>query len=306
MPLFHVHTFLALSAVLAFWLVIGTGEMRKQIAILLAAAFLPATWIVWMITDHFRAKSILAWAPGWLQSDPGFSNSAFKFWIENFGLTLPGMIALFGIVVWRWAKKAPPVVVAESAEVAPVEEISKSISPSRERNRRAFAFVVPAAGVFLFACFVKTAPWGWDNTKLIIWAYFICLPFLWSELIAGFLWPVRAGLCFVLFVSGFVSLIGGLKVGSPGFDIADRIELNALANVLEKIPVKERFAAFPVYNHPLLLDGRKLVLGYPGHLWTQGFDYGPIEQQLNALMLGAPDWRERATLCTRAISLGSE
>jgi hypothetical protein len=50
MPLFHVHTFLALSIVLGFWLLIGTWETRKQIALLLAAAFVPATWIVWMIT----------------------------------------------------------------------------------------------------------------------------------------------------------------------------------------------------------------------------------------------------------------
>ena len=50
-----------------------------------------------------------------------------------------------------------------------------------------FAFVVPAAGIFLFAIFVKTAPWGWDNTKLIIWAYFICLPFLWEPLGRPFL-----------------------------------------------------------------------------------------------------------------------
>jgi hypothetical protein len=55
------------------------------------------------------------------------------------------------------------------------------------------------------------------------------------------------------------------------------------------------------------MNGRKVVLGYPGHLWTQGFDYGAIEQQLKALMLGAPGWRERArALHTRYIYWGSE
>jgi hypothetical protein len=63
---------------------------------------------------------------------------------------------------------------------------------------------------------------------------------------------------------------------------------------VRELPIKERFAAFPTYNHPLLMNGRKVVLGYGGHLWTQGFDYAPIERQLQALMLGAPDWRERA------------
>ncbi|MGB8341159.1 MAG: hypothetical protein WCE51_06185 [Chthoniobacterales bacterium] len=328
MPLFHVHTFLALSAVLAFWLVIGTWEMRKQIAILLTAAFLPATAIVWMITDHFQAKSILAWAPGWLQSDPGFAvpsldfwfvkiPSKLGFWIYNFGLMLPLMIALVGVIGWRMWKslKAPAnagnPAPAPDSEPAPTQEASTSASEKRvldPATLRAFAFVAPAAGIFLFALFVKTAPWGWDNTKLIIWAYFICLPFLWQELIAKLLITERIGVCFLLFASGFVCLIGGLKVGSPGFDIADRTEINAVATVLRDIPIKERFAAFPTFNHPLLLDGRKVVLGYPGHLWTQGFgDYGKVEQQLRALMLGAPDWRERArALHARYIFWGRE
>jgi hypothetical protein len=315
LPLFHVHTFLALSALLAFWLLIGSWEMRKQIAILLAAAFIPATCIVWMITDHFQAKSILAWAPGWLQSDPGFSDNVFTFWIKNFGLTLPAMIALVGVVVWQvWQISFPnpapapaPAPAAPDPAPNPESEIGSRIRMPDFLRFPAFAFVIPAALIFLFALFVKTAPWGWDNTKLMIWSYFICLPFLWSELIAR--WPVlvRAAACFLLFTSGFVSLLGGLKAGSPGFDIADRTQLDAVAAVVKPLPIRERFAAFPTYNHPLLMDGRKVVLGYGGHLWTQGFDYAPIEQELRALMLGAPGWRERArALRARYLFWGEE
>jgi len=346
MPLFHVHTFLALSIVLGFWLLIGTWETRKQVALLLAAAFVPATWIVWMITDHFQAKSILAWAPGWLQSDPGFVVSALHFgfvkippalgfWIYDFGLTLPLMIALVGVVVWRmWgtvaegkSQKSRFLILLAPASLlllftlfvladhwgcdvrklpiwiccilfALVSLLAwitiRTLEPFRNVISSAFAFVIPAAAIFLVALFVKTAPWGWDNTKLIIWAYFICLPFLWRELILKWPWPLRAGVCFVLFASGFVSLIGGLATGRPGFDIANRTELEAVATVVRELPIKERFATYPTYNHPLLMNGRKVVLGYGGHLWTQGFDYAPIERQLQALMFGVPDWRERA------------
>ena len=296
MPFFHVHTFLALSIVLAFWLLIGTWELRKPVALLLAAAFVPATGIIWMITDHFQAKSILAWAPGWVQSDPGFAvpalsfwfvkiPAALGFWIYNFGFTLPAIITLIGVLGWRTWKKW----------TAGERVFSSS-----------FAFVLPAVAIFLFALFVKTAPWGWDNTKLMIWAYFISLPFLWRELLAKWPWPAGVGACFLLFASGFVSLLGGLAA-SAGFDLADRTELEAVATVVHKLPIEERFAAFPTYNHPLLLNGRKVVLGYPGHLWTQGFDYAPIERQLKTLMLGAPDWRERArALHTRYIFWGRE
>ena len=77
---------------------------------------------------------------------------------------------------------------------------------------------------------------------------------------------------------------------------------------MKKLPISERFAAFPTYNHPLLLNGRKVVLGYPGHLWTQGFaDYAKVENQLRGLMAGVPDWRERARkLHARYLFWGNE
>jgi hypothetical protein len=262
-----------------------------------------------------------------VQSDPGFAipvlqfwfvkiPAALGFWIYNFGLTLPATIALLGVIGWGvWKDPAPTRAPARDRDRdrdrnpdAPITSTGTRwfIWFNRMRSSDAFAFVIPAVAIFLLALFVKTAPWGWDNTKLIIWSYFICLPFLWRELIAKWPWPVRAAVCFLLFASGFVSLLGGLT-RSAGFDLADRTELEAVATVLRKLPIKERFAAFPTYNHPLLLNGHKVVLGYPGHLWTQGFDYGPIEQQLKALMLGAPDWRERArALHTRYIYWGPE
>ena len=66
------------------------------------------------------------------------------------------------------------------------------------------------------------------------------------------------------------------------------------ANTWNGLPLESRFAAYPTYNHPVLLQGRKAVLGYPGHLWTEGFDYGDANNRLTALMNGAPNWREMA------------
>src|ERR1700730_4982340 len=80
MPLFHVHTFLALSIVLACMLIIGKARMRRHIVTLLASSFLPATFFVWLITDHFQAGSVLEWHPGWVQSDEEFARSIFSFW----------------------------------------------------------------------------------------------------------------------------------------------------------------------------------------------------------------------------------
>ena len=158
-----------------------------------------------------------------------------------------------------------------------------------------FAFVIPAVALFLISCLVKTAPWEWDNIKLIIWAYLIVLPFLWSELVSRWAFPIRAAVCVALFGSGFVTVFGGLAAGKGGYGMADRTELDAVGVAVSKLPADARYAAYPTYNHPLLLQGRKIILGYAGHVWTQGFEFGPAGAKLTDLMNGAPGWKKIAS-----------
>ena len=96
---------------------------RKQLAWLAGAAFLPATFFVWLITDHFHAGSVLQWNPGWVQNNGDFARPLaafaqqpaqrpprrcpgsvgtlkhfFQFWVINFGITLPLIIALLALL----------------------------------------------------------------------------------------------------------------------------------------------------------------------------------------------------------------
>jgi len=311
MPLFHVHTFLALTIVLlvalfferpTFPKIFGKAPIRRHAAALLAGALIPATFFVWLVTDQFHAKSMLKWHPGWVQDSADFSapffrigpaNFAtdaphlwfarktwngviapfFQFWLTNFGLWVPLALALIALCIWRAWKagwrwdKTPP------ADLA---------------------FVLPAIVIFAVGYFVQTTPWDWDNLKLMVWGYFLILPFLWSDLIARWAFPERAVTCVALFASGFITLLGGLTAGHPGFGLIDRARLDAVGDAVRPLPMEARFASYPTYNHPLLLQGRKVILGYPGHLWTEGFDYNIANNQLTALMRGAPNWREAA------------
>jgi hypothetical protein len=312
MPLFHVHTFIALTIVLVIALfferltwpkIFSEAPLRRHAATLLSAALIPATFFVWLVTDQFHAKSMVKWRPGWVQDSADFSapffrmggaanfGSAtafgsllqktwngvvapfFQFWLTNFGLWVLLALALVALcgwhawkAGWRWGKKPP-------ADVA---------------------FVLSAVVIFAIGYFVQTAPWDWDNLKLMVWGYFLILPFLWSDLIGRWAFPERAVTCIALFASGFITLLGGLAAGHPGFGLMDRARLDAIGTAVRPLPVEARFAAYPTYNHPLLLQGRKVVLGYPGHLWTEGFDYDNPNRQLTALMRGAPNWREAA------------
>jgi hypothetical protein len=362
MPLFHVHTFLALSFVLAFLFLflLPNSRARKQLAFLAGAALLPATFFVWLVTDRFHAGTVMQWNPGWVQNNGDFArplaafsnppgavatpvsgffgtiNHFFQFWIINFGITIPliiALVALLGIRTWKQRNEPAPAkiyLVAFLAALAvllvvfaclfsylslgyslfvvlaiiPPVALAALILPSTALLGRDWkqtipinastAFVIPAVALFLISCFVKTAPWEWDNIKLIIWAYLLVLPFLWSEVISRWAFPIRALVCVVMFGSGFVTLFGGLAAGKTGFGLANRAEVDAVGKAVRKLPAEARYAAFPIYNHPLLLQGRKVVLGYPGHVWTQGFNYGDDAAKLTTLMQGAPDWKQTA------------
>ena len=285
MPLFHTHTFIALNFVLAV-LFLGRRQSRASLIKLVAAAFFPATFFVWLTTDHFRAGSFFEWHLGWTQNVDEFAMPFFFFWFVNFGLFLLLAIVLVGIVAR--------------------EEWRKWKAGDREISTDAL-YLAAACLIFLFACSVKSAPWAWDNIKLIIWAYFLTLPVLWNRLIRSWPLPVRAGACFLLFFSGFVNLFGGLAAGRPGLEFANRFETDVVASVTRSLPVEARFAAFPTYNHTLLLNGRKLVCGYTGHLWTQGIDYAPVEAKLTSLMSGQDNWLELAhELRVRYLFWGSQ
>jgi hypothetical protein len=337
MPLFHLHTFIALTIVLVVGLfferatelkfivnlirsegMAGIGRLishpkmwpeifrgapiRRHAAALMIAAFIPATFFVWLTTDQFRAASVLKWHPGWAQDSTEFAAPFFKlgpkdfgsstsfglllqktwngviapffqFWLPNFGLWVPLALGLVGLCGWR---------------------IWKGKWRWGDRPPADIAFVVAAVVIFAFGYFVQTAPWDWDNLKLMVWGYFIILPFLWSDIIGRWAFPERAATCLLLFGSGFITLLGGLSAGHPGFGLIERARLDRIGTALQPLPVEARFATYPTYNHPVLLQGRKVVLGYPGHLWTEGFDYGKANDQLTALMNGAANWREAA------------
>ena len=338
MPLFNLHTFIALTIVLVFVLLLerpseiqfvvntarkdgsaGIGRLishptmwpeifrgapiRRHAAAMLAIALIPATFFVWLVTDHFRAASILQWHPGWAQDSPdlaapffrmggtaNFGSSTmfglllqktwngviapfFQFWLTNFGLWIPLALALVGLVGWR---------------------IWKSGWRWGDRPPADVAFVLPAIVIFAAGYFFKTAPWEWDNLKLMVWGYFLILPFLWSDIIGRWAFPERAAMCVALFGSGFVTLLGGLSAGHPGFGLIERARLDYAGAALRPLPVEARFASYPTYNHPVLLQGRKVVLGYPGHLWTEGFNSGDASNRLTELMNGAANWREAA------------
>ena len=295
MPLFHIHTFIALSIVLLV-LFLTRPASRSSLLKLVAAAVLPAAIFIWLTTDRMRAGSILQWHFGWTQNVGELKMPFFWFWVFNFGVFLPLAIAL----TWIVARQESSDFSSRQSSAPELKQPGLGLLDSVMSRARNFelsidaAYLAAAVLIFLLTISVKTAPWEWDNIKLLIWAYFITLPILWNRMLSRWPLPARAGVCLLLFFSGFVSLIGGLAAGRPGYQFASRAEIDFVAAAVRRLPLEARFAGFPTYNHSLLLNGRKMVCGYGGHLWTQGINSTEVGNKLHDLMLGQGDWKKTA------------
>jgi len=90
-----------------------------------------------------------------------------------------------------------------------------------------------------------------------------------------------------------------------GYDLATRSELDGVAAAVRQIPVTAVFAGFPTYNHPLLLNGRDMVAGYTGHLWSHGIDYEDQVAMLESMLNGDPTGGRPPVILTYATSSGS-
>ncbi len=234
MPIFNVHAFLFLSLVLAVAFVVQP-RARHGLLIFVGSAIIPASAAVYFVTGKFSAASGIRWLPGWMQADGGPG-----FWIWNFGVSLPLLLLL----AWQIRKQKTP---------------------------GAMCFAGTGILVFVICCLFSFARWEWDNTKLMVWAWLACAPFLWA-MISAWAPLVRTGVCFALFFSGALSLAGGLDA-RHGYKLASRSELAAAEQALKRVPPASRIAIKPDFNNPAILLGRPVLCGYEGHLWSHGLNY---------------------------------
>jgi hypothetical protein len=262
MPLFSLHTFLFLSAVLGGIFILRASS-RRPLGLFVAAAVLPASLCVLLVTGNFHASGGLHMAGDWL---PNFyTNDMDKGWIsvlKDFGLTLPLALATVILAI-------------------------------RKKEAEARCFAGLAVAVFGICGFVAFTRWEWDNMKLMMWCWLAIAPYLWTLVLRPLQWPAQAALCFLLFFSGAVSLFGGLDA-RHGYPIASRSELASWQAAVRNIPATDRFAAVPDYNHPLILLGRKVACGYEGHLWSHGLDYAEKMALTKDALRGAVSWQDAA------------
>jgi hypothetical protein len=255
LPLSHAHGFvvlLSMGAVLAL-----LHRPWKPWAVFFATALLVGVpQAAWMAQgSSTRAGGFVAWHVGW---DRGDANP-LVFWALNAGVFLVLYLAALG----AGRRLLPPGV-------------------SR--------FLLPFAIWFVVPNLLRLSPWIWDNVKFLFYWYVASTPLVALALA----WLSRRGtpgaIAAVLLLGG-ATASGGLdawRVASRSREhlLFDREALAFVDRLVAATPPRALVLHYPTYNSPVLLSGRRSLLGYPGHIWSQGLDASDRAAQIERFYAG--------------------
>ncbi|MEK6336238.1 MAG: hypothetical protein AABM67_15025 [Acidobacteriota bacterium] len=261
LPLIHAHSFIAVMLVGTCLALINLRRWRMWLVFLVTATLIALPQMLW--STHGSAvnmRAFIAWQFGW---DSGTENF-FWFWLKNTGLFIPLLIAA---LLWR----------RENYLV----------------SRRLLFFYLPFTLCFIIPNLVKLAPWVWDNVKILFYWWIASAPLV--ALLLARLWEGSIG-SRVLAATFFVilTLAGGLDVFAlvtrqGEYGEFDRDGVNFAEMIKQRTPPRATILHAPVHNTPVFLTGRRSLMGYPGHIWTHGLDYGPRERDIKQIYAGEPD-----------------
>ena len=260
MPLAHAHAFTVAMAIgLALALLFPDFRAWPRALGLAAVLALPQILLL-AIGSSMQSRQFLGWQMGWDRGELGLVH----FWWLNLGLFIPALL-----VALLWRGRTPVV------------------------KERLLRFYAPFALCFLVPNVVQLSPWIWDNVKFMVWwhvASAVLIALLLARLwrLGGWARAAAAGL-FVL-----LTLSGGLDLWRAA---SDKIVLPVIPpegeafarDIREKTPAGAMILHAPAYNSEVYLTGRRTLYGYPGHIWSQGLDAGPREDDLKKMYTGHPD-----------------
>jgi hypothetical protein len=260
--LIHAHSFGVLMLAGACLALIFRRRWREW-GLFFAAALLMALPQMWWSARGSATSfsSFLGWNFGWDKGEENF----IWFWFKNTGLFIPLVVAA---ILWHRGRQKPLI------------------------PRTTLIFYLPFTLFFVIPNLVRLAPWVWDNNKVIFYWYLASAPLVARLLVE--LWRTRVAwrpLVAILFVS--LTLAGALDVWrviskASEHGEFDRDGIRFAEMIKQQTPPRALILNAPTFNHPVLLTGRRSLLGYPGHIWSHGLEYAPREADIKRIYMGAP------------------
>jgi uncharacterized membrane protein len=136
-------------------------------------------------------------------------------------------------------------------------------------------------------------PWVWDNTKFFVfWALLgsILVGAVLARMLRGGVPAATAAVIalVLLCLSGGLDLARASDASVSSFLFTDKGGLKVAAWVRDNTAPDALFAAADEHNSPIsTLSGRRVLVGYPGWLWTYGLaDYAQKEKDDYSILSG--------------------
>jgi hypothetical protein len=257
LPLSHAHSF-ALALALGGALALLFPLWRAWAAFFAAALAIAAPQLVWSARGSaLHASAFLGWHLGW---DRGGHHPVW-FWLYNTGAFIPLLLG--------------------------------AVAMGRRLPRPLLRFYAPFTLCFLVPNLLRLSPWIWDNIKFLFYWYVASAPLvalLLARMARG-RWPARLlapALVLALVLSGALDVwrVASGRIAHVVFD-ADAIAFGR--GVARATPPGSVIAARPAHDSPVLLSGRPSLLGYIGHIWSQGLSMAGRDQDLANFYAGMLD-----------------
>lgn len=261
-------------------------HVRLWICFFVAAIVIGGPQILWSThKSAIKTQSFIAWQFGWdsdqqemfgskpvgsqpIETVPPFSKWFQRvpyvawFWFKNTGLFIPLLLIA---LVWKPDDYLVP--------------------------RRLLLFYLPFLLAFIVPNFVKLAPWVWDNIKMLFYWWIVSAPIV--ALLLARLWEQHVGqkvlaasLLALMTLAGTLDIVP-LLLQQGHYGEFDRDGVAFAESIKEKTPPTATILHAPIHNTPVFLTGRKSIMGYPGHIWTHGLEYGPREQEIKQIYAGS-------------------
>ncbi|MGH9839073.1 MAG: hypothetical protein ACREEM_09840 [Blastocatellia bacterium] len=229
-----------------------------------------------------------------------FSWEWLAFFIPAGLLALPQALYLSGTPVkiklaeklfhWEAGESNPLVFWLVNAGVM-IALVLAALLIKRFTTARQARFYLPFILWFLAPNIWLFAPWPWDNIKIFVYWSLVSTPFVANVL--GTLLNqrrivLRAAATALLVALTLTGAIDVLRALSPAEDIGlfSKEEMEVAALLRAQTPPNAVILHAPIHNSVVALSGRRSVMGYPGHLWTHGIEYGKREADVKAIYRG--------------------
>lgn len=282
MPIIHTHSFLAAFIILSFWSIEHilnhskinfkkktiekwpTEQIKNWSNLFVITSLIALPLIFRYFTGNIN-QSFSKFYPGWLAKS--FEMNWFEFWWRNWFL-----------VPWL--------------------SVTGFLMIAKKNIKKLFIFS-PFIFIFIIANLYLFQPFAWDNTKMFVWSS-LGFSYLTVYALDGMLnkqrgknkfylpkkikYPIFGTVFLLIILSGLMDAYYIIRHDLHNHVMYSKEELELTNWVRGETPKESIWMTGEQHNHFVFnLTGRQTLLTYRGWLWTHGYNYLPMQNDLSLM-----------------------